>query len=146
MKKLFFAVLVSLTVVSSAFAKDTKKVSAVAASNFKAEFVKATDVNWTTTDQYIKASFVMDNEKREVYYNPSGEKIASSRTISIDELPVKAKRSLAKSFSNYTIKEAIEFEGTEDSGYFVSLEDEKESLVLKVGSLGGLSTFKTIKK
>ncbi|MGI8634421.1 MAG: hypothetical protein ACR2KZ_03360, partial [Segetibacter sp.] len=88
MKKLFLALLVSVTVAASAFAKDTKKVNFAVASSFKAEFANASNVNWTTTDQYTKASFVMNDEKMEAFYNQRDEKIASSRTISIDELPV----------------------------------------------------------
>jgi hypothetical protein len=37
-------------------------------------------------------------------------------------------------------------EGTEESGYFISAENEKESLILKVNSTGGLSNFKTTRK
>jgi hypothetical protein len=146
MKKLFLALLVAVTVAASAFAKDTKKVNYAASSNFKAEFANATSVTWTTTDQYTKAAFVVNNEKMEAFYNQSGEKIASSRTIAIDELPVKAKRSLAKDYAGYTVREAIEFEGIDDNGYFISAENEKESVVLKVNSTGGLNTFKTTKK
>jgi len=146
MKKLFLSLLIASTVIASAFAKDTKKVNALVASNFKADFSNASNINWTTNDQYIKASFVLNDEKMEAFYNERGEKIASSKTISIDDLPVKAKRSFAKNYGGYTVKETIEFEGIEDSGYYISAENEKESVVLKVNSIGGLSTFKTTKK
>src|SRR5690242_11204266 len=113
MKKLFLSLLIASTVMASAFAKDTKKVNALVANNFKADFSNASNINWTTNDQYIKASFVLNDEKMEAFYNERGEKIASSKTISIDDLPVKAKRSFAKNYAGYTVKETIEFEGIE---------------------------------
>ena len=146
MKKLFLSLLIASTVAASAFAKDTKKVNSLVARNFRVEFANASNINWATTDNYIKASFVIDDEKMEAFYNEKGEKIASSRTISIDELPVKAKRSLAKNYAGYTVKETIEFEGIDDSGYYISAENEKESVVLKVNNTGGLTPFKTTKK
>src|SRR6476469_1191331 len=118
MKKLFLSLLIASTVAASAFAKDTKKVNSLVASNFRIEFANASNINWTTTDQYIKASFVIDGEKMEAFYNQRGEKIASSKTISIDDLPVKAKRSFAKNYAGYTVKETIEFEGIDEAGYY----------------------------
>ena len=132
MKKLFIVALLTITVAASSFAKDNNKVNAIAANNFKAEFANATAVSWTATDNYYKATFTVNDEKMEAFYNPQGEKVATSRTISIDQLPVKAKRSFAKDFAGYTIKEAIEFEGTEEPGYYIAAESEKESVILKI--------------
>jgi hypothetical protein len=146
MKKLFIATLLSVTVAASAFAKDTKKVNYIAASNFKVEYAKASDVSWITTPEYTKASFVLNNEKMDVFYNANGEKFATSTNVTVDELPVKAKRSLAKNYATYTIKEVIEFEGTDDSGYYISAENQKESVVLKVSSAGELIPFQSSRK
>jgi hypothetical protein len=146
MRKLFLAALISMTVAASAFAKDTKNVNGVAIRNFEIEFSKASNVTWTSTDKFVKATFIQDNEKMEAFYNQSGEKIATSRTIKLDELPVKAKRTIAKDYAAYTIIEAIEVEGSEDYGFYVSAENEKESVILKVNGTGGLSIFKVTKK
>ena len=146
MKKLFIAALLAVTVTASAFAKDTKKVNGRALSSFNVEFGKASDVSWTATDNYAKATFVLNSEKMEVFYNTAGEKIGTSRTISMDELPVKTKRAFAKDYSGYTVKESIEFDGVEESGYYISAENEKESLVLKVNALNELTKYKATKK
>lgn len=145
MKKFFIAALMTVTFAASAFAKDIKVNTAVA-HNFKAEFAKASNVNWITTNEYTKASFVLNNEKMEVFYNAAGEKIATSRSVTVDALPIKAKRTLARNYAAYNIKEAIEFEGIDDEAYFISAENEKASLVLKVDKTGALTIFKNTRK
>ncbi|MCW3109009.1 MAG: hypothetical protein JWQ09_3515 [Segetibacter sp.] len=146
MKKLFLVALLAVTVAASAFAKDTKKVNAAAIGNFKVEFKRASDVTWTVNDNYVKATFILNNERMEAFYNENGERIGTSRAITLDELPVKAKRAFAKKFDGYTVKQAIEFDGTEETAYYLSAENEKESVILKVDNSEGLSTFKRTKK
>lgn len=145
MKKLFLAALLVVTMAASAFAKDTKKVNAAALGNFKVEFKKASDVTWTANENYAKASFILNNERMEAYYNPEGEKIGTSHAITVDYLPVKAKRAFAKKYGDYTVKEAIEFEGTDETAYFLSAENDAESVILKVTD-DGLSIYKRTKK
>jgi hypothetical protein len=146
MKKLFIAALLALTVAGSAFAKDTKKVNALVVRTFDSEFRKASNVTWTVNEEYVKATFTLNNEKMEAIYNPSGERIGTSRAITIDELPVKTKRAFAKNYGDYAVKEAIEFTGTEENGYFISAENEKEVVVLKVNNTNDLTKFKVTKK
>ena len=146
MKKLFIAALLAVTVAGSAFAKDTKKTNALVIRTFQSEFKQASNVTWTSNDNYIKATFTLNNEKMDAIYNASGERIGTSRAISIDELPVKTKRAFAKHYSGYAVKEAIEFNGIVENGYFISAENENESVVLKVNGDNELSRFKVTKK
>lgn len=146
MKKLFFAALIAVTVASSAFAADTKKVNSVTTSNFKSEFKKASEVSWTSTEEFTKATFVLNNQKMEAFYDQNGEMIGTSKAVSLDELPVSAKRSIAKRLSGYTVKEAIEFQGTDELAYYISAENDKETAILKVSDNGTMSNYKTIKK
>src|SRR3954466_2261521 len=146
MKKLLLIALVVVTVTASAFAKGSEAVSTAAVSNFKVEFKQACDVKWSTTENFVKASFVLNHERMEAFYNLDGDKIGTSKSFNTEELPVKAKRALAKRFSGFTVSQSIEFEGTDEKAYFISAENDKESVILKVTSFGDLSTVKrTIK-
>lgn len=145
MKKLLMATLIVATFVTSAFAIPTK-VHYLARKNFSNEFKTASDISWTSTADYIKATFVFDNQKIEAFYAPDGEKIGTSRGISIDELPLKAKRAFAKKYDSYTVKEAILFEGTEENAYFINAENETENVIVKVYDDGSVSIFKKTKK
>jgi predicted DNA-binding protein len=145
MKKLLMAALLTVSVAASAFAKDVNKVSALAQGNFRSEFKKASDVSWSAAENYVKASFIYNNERMEAYYNTNGDKIGTVKAITIDELPLNAKRTFAKKYASYTVKEAIEFDGDESTDYYISAENDKESVVIKVGA-SGVSTFQKTKK
>lgn len=146
MKKLFFAALLTVSLAASAFAADTKKVSSLVAGNFKVDFRNASDVTWTATDDFAKATFTLNQQKMEAFYDANGEIIGTSKSINLEELPVNAKRNFAKRFEGYTVKEAIRFEGTDDAAYYISAENEKESVILKVGDNNQISTYQKIKK
>lgn len=146
MKKLLFTALLAVTVAVSAFASGTDKVNYAAVSNFKASFKHISDVSWTATKDYVKATFVLNNVRTEALYTPEGEFIGTNTAINLDELPVKAKRSFAKKFDGYTVKEAIHFEGNDEEAYFISAENEKEAVILKVNDSNHISVMKLTKK
>ncbi len=146
MRKLFIAALLAVTVASSAFAAGSSKVNSFALKNFNTQFTHASDVSWTTSENYIKAVFLNNNERMEAYYNSTGDLIGTSRSINTEVLPTSAKRTLAKKYDGYTVKEAIQFDGTEESAYFISLENDQESVILKVAENQQVSTIKQVKK
>lgn len=147
MKNLFLVGLLTVTVTASAFAKvDPNSVNNAAATEFRLEFKKASDVTWTTTDKFIRASFIFHGEKMEAYYHPNGEKIGTFRSTNLDDLPIQAKRTFVRKFNGYTVKEVMEFNGAEESAYFLSAENEKEVVILKVTYSNQLSVYKRTKK
>jgi hypothetical protein len=145
MKKLLFAALLVVTLGTSAFA-GPKKVSSFAQRNFQTEFTQASDISWTAGDEYAKATFTLNNVRMEAFYNPDGEIIGTSKAITLDQIPVSAKRNFAKKFGNYDVKQAIRFEGTDEAAYFISAENEKEAVVIKVTDRNDISTFSRTKK
>ena len=145
MKKLFIAAMIFATVSMSAFANPVK-VNHFVLKNFTTEFKDATDVSWTATSEFIKATFVADNQRMEAFYTPTGEKVGTSRGITLDELPVKAKRAFAQKYGSYNVKEAILFEATEENAYFIHAENDTEKLIVKVYDSGSVSVYKKSKK
>jgi len=145
MKKLFVSALLALFLVSSAFANPTK-VGHTVLRSFSTEFNDASDVTWTATADYVKANFLFEDQRMEAFYTPTGEKIGVSRGISIDELPLKAKRTFAKKYEGYTVKQSILFEGVEENAYFIDAENDSEKVIVKVYDNGTLSVYKKTKK
>lgn len=145
MKKFFIAALFAASVFSSAFAAGTNKVSNMALRTFQTEFGNATNVEWTVKSSFTKASFLKDGQNTEAFFDTDGNLIGSSRAITIDQLPTDAKRSFAKKYPNYTINEAIRFDDNEKTSFYLSAENEKESVVLRVTG-GFLYIFKSVKK
>jgi opacity protein-like surface antigen len=146
MKKLFTAALLAITVATSAFASDTKNVNAVVLSSFQHDFRNVSEVSWSATGDYAKATFVMNKQKMEAFYNESGDRIATSKSITLDELPVKAKRAFAKRLQSFTVKEALFMQFPDEEAYFISGETDKESVILKVTDGGVVSVYKRTNK
>jgi uncharacterized membrane protein len=145
MKKLFIAALLTVTVATSGFTADDKRISSRIQENFKSQFSDADNVTWSVKSNYIRASFEVDGKKADAFYDLNGESIGCSRKITLDNLPVQAKRIFAKKYSDYTVKEAIKFDGNEESAYFLSAENDKYSVILKVTG-AGVSVYKKTTK
>jgi len=145
MKTLFITALLTIAVVTGSFATPTKVNSAILA-NFNLNFRGASNVTWVVTNDYTKAAFTTANTKMEVYYNSHGDVIATSKGITLDELPVEAKRSFAKRFDGYNVIEAIKFEGFDEMSYYISGENDQESVILKVNDQNVVSVFDRRKK
>lgn len=147
MKNLILSALLAMSVATSAFAIGENKISSVVLNNFKLDFKNAANVTWSSKTGYAKAAFELNNRKMEVFYDVKGDIVAQSEHIDLNELPINAKRVFAKKYDGYTVIEAIKFEATNDVDYYVSAENDIESLIIKVdSSSGSLSVFKKTKK
>ena len=146
MKNFIISTLLVVAITTSAFATGESNVSYFVLNTFKNEFRGATNVNWTSRPEYAKATFLQDNRKMEVFYNSSGTLLAVSKTIQIDELPTMAKRTFAKRYEGYIVKEAIQFDGSEEQSFYISAENDKENLVIKVDGSAHVSVFKRTRK
>ena len=146
MKNLFLSALLTVAVATSAFATGENNISYFVLNNFNRDFKNATNVKWTSKTGLAEATFIMDNRKMDVFYNPDGSLYAVSKTINLDELPVSAKRTFAKRYAGYTVKEAIQYDGTDEQSYYLSTENEKETVIIKIDHSEHLSVFKKTKK
>jgi hypothetical protein len=140
MRKLFISALFALSIAVSSFAAGNE--TSTARNNFASQFKKVSDVEWTSGENYTKATFVLNNVRTEALYSEAGEFIGTNQAVTIEELPVNAKRAFAKKFDGYTVKEAIRFEGIDESAYFISAQSEKGSVILKVADNGSITTVK----
>jgi hypothetical protein len=140
MKKLFFAALVAVSVSASAFAQDVNQIDEKAVENFESAFAGASNVEWMSKEKFSKASFKQNEQKIEVFYDSEGEFIATTKQIKMDEVPTFAKRTFAKNYADYTVKEAFKFQADDEEAYYISAENEKEIVVVKVNG-GSFSTY-----
>ena len=144
MKKLFVTTLIAISFITTAFAGETKLSYAIL-SNFKTQFKNASDINWITNEAYAKATFIENQIKMEAFYSPAGELIGTSKGITLDQLSVKAKRNFAKKYGEYSVTEAIRFEGIEEAAYYIAARNEQETVVVKVSDDNQISIIKRTK-
>src|SRR4051812_25053658 len=120
MKKLLLAALFAVTLIASAFASPVKRVNSFVTRSFQEDFKDVSDVQWDLSPSFAKATFILDDVRTEAYYDLNGEFIGTCHSISLDELPISAKRSFAKKYSDYTVSQAIEFTGRDETSYYIS--------------------------
>lgn len=146
MKKILFAVLIATTVATSAFSSDTRKINTRILTNFKYDYNSASEVNWTLRPNFAKATFVLNGKSLEAFYNLNGDLIGSSSRITLNELPTSAKRAFAKRYTGYNVTEAIKFDGVQDNAFFISAENDKEKVIVRVGEDADVSVFDRTRK
>ncbi len=146
MKKLFIATVLAISIATASFATDVNKISYTVKENFKKDFNGAENVEWTAKKNFIKASFMLDSERCNAFYDDNGNQIGMCRYITLDDLSLGAKRTIAKKYPGYKITEAIEFSGPQENAIYLSAENEKEKVVVKITDFSSVSTFKKDRK
>ncbi|MGI8637352.1 MAG: hypothetical protein ACR2KZ_18310, partial [Segetibacter sp.] len=69
----------------------------------------------------------------------------ATTTLEVDEIPASIKRGLEKRYSDYVVKEALQYKSYDEVSYFIALENQKEDIVLKVTG-GSLSVYSSTDK
>lgn len=146
MKNFILSAFLAVTIATSAFATGENKISSVVLNHFKVDFQDATNVSWSSNTGYAKAAFTWEKHEMEVFYDIDGSIHAMSTKIELDELPVNAKRTFAKTYQGYTVKEAIKFIQASEEAYFLKVENDAETVVIKVEPNQELYLFKKSKK
>jgi hypothetical protein len=146
MKKLLISAVLTVLIATSSFAADGKELNSKVVDNFFVEFKHAKNVTWKSTENFVKASFILNDKSMAAFYDLDGNMIGTTSNIAIDDLPTNAKRAFAKKYGEYTVKEAIQFDGVEDTAYFISAESEKQTLLLKVSVAGFVSVLEHANK
>jgi hypothetical protein len=146
MKKFFIAVLLTVTVATSGFTTDEKYISKRVMSSFRSQYSGVEKVTWKATSDFVKAIFEINGKQRQAFYYHNGESIGYTHQIKLEELPLKAKRTFAKKYADYTVKDAIKFEGVDETAYYISAEDEKHLVIVKVTEWGVSLYMRGLKK
>jgi hypothetical protein len=128
MKSFLLAVLLS-----SVFAMkgSAQNIPLAVNQSFSAEFPSAEKAEWTATGKLYKAEFIQEEEKHFAFFNNSGELVAQSKYIQYRSLPQRLKYELVKQFPDYNITDLFEVTNDTDKNYYVILEKNGISLVLK---------------
>ena len=144
MKKMILALAIMVSTLS-AFAGEENVDPKVLAS-FKTEFATAKDINWSAGSNYFKAEFVFNGLHVNAYYNSDGELLGLTRYITLLDLPMNLQASLKKTYSNYWVSDLFEVTKTEETGYYITLENADTKLVLKATSDDDWNVYKKVKK
>ncbi len=128
MKKIIITLAIAISSFS-AFA--TEPVSPIVLNSFNKEFTGVQNVEWTSTDSYVKATFVYNGQNVAAFYHPNGEIIAVTRNITSLQLPISLQTNLKDQYEGYWISDLFELSNNDGTSYYITLENADSKLVLK---------------
>ncbi|HZI00711.1 MAG TPA: hypothetical protein VEX63_06165 [Flavisolibacter sp.] len=140
-----------LTVASSLFAVATPTampadIHPSVERSFKHTFAQATEVNWSVSDNFYKADFVLNGQYASVFYDCDGTLMATTRNISSLQLPVTLQAGLRKDYSEYWISNLFEMTNAEGINYYVTLQKGDTKITLKSASHTEWTAFQKTSK
>lgn len=140
MKKIILSIAIGLAVFSTAFAKpDSINDRAVAA--FQKDFRKASDVSWASTNNYVMATFMMDNETQFAYYDFQGNLIGIVHHMLTSSLPADLSKDIKKRYSNYWVSELFQITTDDGVSYYIRLKNADEAIALTTEGGNGWHRF-----
>ena len=145
-KSILLIVTVLFVGISGLMANKNAGINEKALTSFQKDFSNATNVNWESGNRYLKVSFTFNEHVLTAYYNEEGERLAVTRNIRSNELPLGLLESLRQSYGNYWISELFEFHGKEDAAYYVTVENADYRLTLKSYGMQDWGYFKKSEK
>jgi len=134
MKKIVLTLVAALVIVTSVFA--TEEVKSEVLQAFNAKFPGAKEVNWTSGNNYYKATFIFYGTYMVAWYEMNGKFISVTRNMSSTELPLYLRNSIKINYTDYWITDVVEESNKNGFTYYITLEnaDYKIILVSRKGS------------
>jgi hypothetical protein len=130
MKKVFLFAC-ALVIAGSSFA-NTPEVSEKALKAFKATFSDAENVVWSDASNIYTVRFTSQGIRTFVKYDDDGNFISSRRYYNVEMLPVDLQCKLKKRFADKKVFGVTEYTVGDDINYYVTLEDAKNWLTVKI--------------
>ena len=142
MKSLIIAV-----IFSSLFAtkSDAQIVPTGISQAFNSTFPHVEKAEWTSTGKIYRAEFKLEGENQIAFFNRAGELLAVTRYVDFSSLSHRLRLNLIKQYPNYNISEIFQVNSDIDTDYYVTLERNGISFVLKSGGNGKWKLFEDIK-
>lgn len=131
MKSIILAGAFMLLALTNSFAADIKITPTVERS-FQTAFTQAENVQWTIVDQLYRADFTVDGERTIAFFSmKDGSLVATSRYMTVLDLPRVLQRSLKAQTANASILEVFEVQGAESLDYYVTIKQGDKATILK---------------
>jgi len=139
--------------------RNERTVSYQSNQAFLRDFPGAENVNWKTGAPFEIATFNYNGVITTAYYDLGSELVGTTTEKTFSDLPLHAQEHIKKNYSGYTPGKVILFDDNEyndtdmelfstvfddEDNYFVSMENDKETIILKVKMNGNVSFFKTL--
>jgi hypothetical protein len=147
MKKIILMVFLLLSVGwTTAFANDDPKLDPRVEKAFKKEFPAAQYITWTEVQEYLKAVFVLVDNRVEAWFSVEGELLATARDILYNQLPLVVMKEVEKKFPASETTVVSEINNSNGTFYRLMLEASNKKYRINVTPNGEIAIVEKIKK
>jgi hypothetical protein len=148
MKKIFYLFGLALLVgCSSALAADGHpEISKKVLASFNERFAGAIDVYWEQERDFEKATFQLDAVVFFAYFDTDGQWVATARNILSNQLPIPLMLQIKKEYSDCWITGLVEVDTETSISYYIYLENESKSVVLRSLDIDSWNLYSKTKK
>jgi hypothetical protein len=101
------------------------------ASAFNSHFSYATEVQWEGWGNYYKATFRENDHTMYVFYSDNAELMGIAKNVLSDKLPALLQAGLKNKYPEFWITELAKYVIADKTGFFVTIENADEKIVLK---------------
>ena len=134
MKSIIIAAALVLVAFTNSFAADVK-VSPSVLRTFQTTFSNASEVQWTTVDVLYRAEFIVEGEKAIAFFSmENGSLVATSRYITVQDLPGVLRSSLKARAADASIVEVFEVHSNGAVNYYATIKQDDKKIVVKADS------------
>lgn len=148
MQKLSIAFILLITVSLSSFAGNPANNYPVfkGMEHFMQMFPQATEVDCKNKGEFTEVNFMWNGLQLQAFYDQDGNPVATSRMVTIDNLPLTVQIMLRDKYPGFIARSAIEFDdNTTGLCYYVTVVSAKTSYLLHVSTDGNISVFKKMR-
>ena len=142
MKKMILG-LAALILSTALWAKDVK-VNQDVLNAFKKAYSDVNQVKWEKSGELYLASFTdANNQQRVTYFNEAGELVSSTRTIPIEQLPLRVSEEINTRFEKPDMDfTAMEVAMQNETFYLLNIRDAKRKYLIKAYDNGEVSVIR----
>jgi len=131
MKRTIIVALFLTIATTYSFATPTSNHNGEVKTSFHQDFKNAQLMSTEAYSNFTKLTFKMDGQVLCAFYSGNGELLAVTRNILSSQLPINLMLSLKKHYSEHWITDLFEFNGNEQTSYYVSLENADSKITLR---------------
>ncbi|OLY93832.1 hypothetical protein SAMN05444008_111130 [Cnuella takakiae] len=131
-KKLISFAIAIMLLTTTTIAATGNTVPEAIVKDLNQHFTNVSEVRWSATNNYYKASLNMQGKFMEVFYNLDGSFIGISRNITLDQLPLALIKDVQAEKANAYVAELFELV-TDQAGteYYITYKNGLETKVFR---------------
>jgi hypothetical protein len=144
-----FAILTAACMIMATSSYALKTVNPVpqsVMSEFSHHFYQAQNVKWEKIDNYYEVTFNQSGRTLFAFYSEDKDFMGIANYVNPTSLPVSLLSDVKKNYGNYWISDLFKYSVNEEAGYFITIENADQTIMLKSDMSQKWHLYKVTKK